>query len=89
MRRLSPAAADAEHDRRRDERDAEPSADRARYRDGLPQNLPAAANDALEWLRWLQRSGVIGKREHLPRCIAALEQHLAPHLPAEYEETTP
>jgi hypothetical protein len=59
--------------------------------DGQPANLPAAADDALDWLRVLRdmldhdpprpwiRSHLDGNRARLDRAIAALSRHLAPH----------
>lgn len=65
----------------------------ARYTDGIPDNLPAAANDALAWLRWLWGHAPRGWQQDsyvkLGACIARLEAELQPHLPAEFTETEP
>lgn len=64
----------------------------ARYLNGKPENLAAAAWDALEWLRLLANPQ--NRRLHqalspdarvkAALCRDALEGFVAPHLPAEY-----
>jgi hypothetical protein len=72
--------------------------ERARYVDGLPRNLAAAANDALMWLETfrdqqaIRRTGapeevVVDADSRLERCIAALGKELTPFLPAQCETT--
>lgn len=61
----------------------------AKWQDGVPTNLEAAAEDALAWLRWIQKSnaiqrvllfhsseqrGALGAK--LDGCIASLEEQL-------------
>jgi hypothetical protein len=62
---------------------------RARYVNGEPTNLPAAAYDALEWCRWITRRPELAGAVERPlrECIAALERELRPCLPAVYETT--
>lgn len=67
-------------------------AEPARYLDGVPTNLPGAAYDALEWLRWLSRASEEGRvrlvrPECLTGCLVTLEKALQPHLPAVFERT--
>lgn len=58
----------------------------ARFVDGFPDNLPAAALDALEWLEVFRHSPLLAKRpedrERLERCVTALREQVAPHLSA-------
>lgn len=59
-------------------------ANEPRWRDGLPQNLPAAALDGLEWLRFLltlmeskqRRLFSDDSRAKVKRTIQELEKHL-------------
>jgi hypothetical protein len=59
--------------------------------DGKPADLPSAALDALEWVRcWRDRGAAWALltdegKARVHRCIAALEEHLAPHLPHRFE----
>jgi hypothetical protein len=65
----------------------------ARFIDGEPANLPAAALDALEWLEWLRKH--LAQQHHsatydeLRRRLAlatdCLREHLVPCLPETYE----
>ena len=54
----------------------------ARYLNGVPANLPAAAWDALAWLERMPRPADAENRTRLESCTAALREQLAPHLPA-------
>jgi hypothetical protein len=55
-----------------------------RWVDGAPENLLAAALDALEWLELIKRLNDAGRwpfsqrdsRKKLDRCIAALREHI-------------
>jgi hypothetical protein len=67
--------------------------EKARFIEGEPANLPAAALDALEWLEWLRKhlaqnhAGVVydEHRRRLALATDCLREHLAPCLPETYE----
>lgn len=47
--------------------------------DGQPDNLEAAARDAMEWLAWFSNTTVCrnaGTRRRLDACLSALEKFL-------------
>lgn len=67
------------------------SEDPARYTEGVPDNLPAAAYDALAWLQLLKRRRQLSVNQLSPvgqqrfeACVSALERHLESHLPPVY-----
>lgn len=51
--------------------------------EGAPVNIEATLADALEWLLWLERSGIVqrGHRGPLDSCIAAARRYV----PKEFE----
>lgn len=53
----------------------------ARYVNGEPENLTAAAWDALAWLERMPRPDDPENLRRLERCIAALREELAPCIP--------
>lgn len=66
---------------------------KAKFIDGDPANLPAAAMDALEWLLWFQKYSarhpifsLSDSKERLAGAIQNLERQLEPHLPEEYQQ---
>lgn len=63
-----------------------------RFLDGYPQNLAAAALDALEWLQWLDnRSPVSGwetNRARLKGCIEELKTYIPKGEPV-HERSSP
>jgi hypothetical protein len=62
---------------------------KARYVDGIPTNLPAAAYDALEWLAWIDRKGIARGENagRLQEALRVLREQLDPCLPGVYEKT--
>ncbi|MGV3720872.1 MAG: hypothetical protein ACO1SX_08175 [Actinomycetota bacterium] len=70
---------------------ASPTPEPARYIDGVPDNLPAAAADALVWMELWKRHRHLSvnqlkavDQQRFEACTAALERHLQPHLPAQF-----
>lgn len=67
--------------------------EKAIFKNGYPQNLPAAALDSLEWLEWLERAISSGKIANNPpdtlsrlrRAVSFLSGFVGECLPEVYE----